>query len=149
MRILLSAVIMACFLTPTARAASPEVIPDAATLMQLEERAAQADPRERSFLYTELAHIYTEIAGQQIALGDLEHATVSLKHVEQYAALIHRELGRNSKRLKNSELLMHETTHKLTELVHFVSAEDKTAVQTALRQMNKVNEELLAQVFAH
>ena len=136
-------------ISPMLHASTPDLIPDAATLMQLEAKAQQADQRERSFLYTELAHFYTELAGQQIASGDIEHASATLKHVEHYAELIHAELGRNSKRLKNSEMLMHETTHKLGELVHVVSSEDKAAVQVTLKQLDKVNEEILAQVFAH
>ena len=150
MRRLLAALSFCLIIAPSVHAAAlPDLIPDAAALVQLEQKAQQADPRERSFLYTELAHIYTEIAGQQLASGDVEHATASLKHVEHYAELIHSNLSKDTKRLKNSEMLMHETTYKLGELVRFVSTEDKAAVQTTLRQMNKVNEEILAQVFAH
>lgn len=149
MRILLAAAVLVLAVSPFARAVAAEPIPDLATIMQLEERAPRADQRERSFLYTELAHIYTEIASQQIAAGDLEHATATLKHVDQYASLIHTELSRDSKRLKNSEMLLHQTTHKLGEAIHSVSSEDKAAVQATLKQLNKVNEEILAQVFTH
>lgn len=149
MRIFLTASILAFMCTPLASASSPLPLPDPAALLQLDLHAGQADPRERSFLYAELAHIYTEIAGQQLAIGDLDHATLSLEQVGHYADLIHTELGRNSRRLKNSELLMHEATSKLGELVRYVSSDNKAVVQTALRQMNKVNEEILAQVFAH
>ncbi len=149
MRILVLASVVFLSFTASARASSPELVPDAATLVQLEQKAAGADQRERSFLYAELAHLYTELAGQQIAAGDLDHGNLALQHVQHYADLIHADLSRDSKRLKNSEMLMHETTHKLGELAHSVSAEDKAAVQATLKQVNKVNEEILAQVFAH
>lgn len=129
-----------------------DVIPDDATLAQMDQRAQQADPRERCFLYTELAHSYTVAAGRQLAQGDLEHASLTLKRVEHYADLIHSGLVSDAKKfknLKNAEMLMHETTYHLGEYLHLVSSDDKAEVIAALKQLDKVNEELLAQVFAH
>ncbi len=146
-------VVVVLSLAPQAHAfASSDVIPDDATLAQLDQRAEHADPRERCFLYTELAHFYTMAAGRQLALGDTDHASASLKRIQHYADLIHTGLvsdARKLKNLKNAEMLMHETTFHLGEYLHLVSSEDKAEVQAALKQLDKVNDELLAQVFAH
>ncbi len=74
---------------------------------------SRPSPREQCFLYTELVHTMTEIAGKQMLDGDIDHASATLKRVEHYAQLIHMGLANDTKRLKNAEMLMHHTTHRL------------------------------------
>lgn len=119
------------------------------TLVQLEQRASQAKPREQCFLYTELVHAMTEKAGKEIANGDTDKAAATLKLVNQYAHLIHMNLAQDTKRLKNAEMLMHHTTYKLGQYLHIVSGDDRDTVQATLKQLDQVNDELLAQVFSH
>ena len=92
--------------------AAPEavILPDEQTLSQMEQRAAQASLRDQAFLYTELVHTMTEIAGHQMLLGDTEQASASLKRMAKYADMIHLGLTNDAKRLKNAEMLMHQTT---------------------------------------
>ena len=75
------------------------VLPDEPTLLQLEQRALQAQPREQCFLYTELVHVMTEIAGKEMLDGNVEQASAILKRVEHYAQLIHLGLANDTKRL--------------------------------------------------
>lgn len=126
-----------------------EVLPDEQTLSILELRAQQANPREQCFLYTELVHTMTEIAGRQFLAGDIDQASKSLKRVEHYAQLIHMDLADDSKRLKNAEMLMHHTTHRLGDYMHAASSEDRETLQATLKQLNSVQDELLTQVFKH
>jgi hypothetical protein len=51
--------------------------------------------------------------------------------------------------LKTAEELMHHTTFKLGEFLHLVSDDNKDTVQATLKQLDQVNDELLAQVFSH
>ncbi len=132
-----------------ARAAASEGPFDEQMLTQLELRATQASPREQCFLYTELVHAATELAGQQILAGDVEAASSSLKRVEHYAQLIHMGLANDTKRLKNAELLMHHTTHRLGDYMHAASSDDRETLQATLKQLNQVQDELLTQVFKH
>lgn len=137
-------------LTPPARAgAINEVLPDEQTLSQLQLRAQQANPREQCFLYTELVHTMTEIAGKQMLSGDIDRASATLKQVEHYAQLIHMGLADDTKRLKNAEMLMHHTTHRLGDYLHAASSEDRATLESTLKQLNQVQDELLAQVFKH
>jgi hypothetical protein len=119
------------------------------TVAQLEERASEAGPREQCFLYAQIVHTMTEQAGQQIANGDTEQAAVTLKQVNHYASLLHRNIAHDAKRLKDAEELIHNTTFRLAECLHLVSGPDKATVQETLKQLDQVNEELLTQVFAH
>ena len=124
-------------------------LPDPQALAQLEIRAQQAGPRDQCFLYTELVHTMTEIAGRQMLNGDIEKASDTLKKVNSYAQLIHIDLASNSKRIKNAEMLMHHTTYRLGEILRKASGEDQDTLKATLKQLDKVHEELLAEVMKH
>src|SRR5580765_5629505 len=122
------------------------VLLDEQALQQLEQRAEQANPREQCFLYTELVSAMTEIAGKQLNDGDIDRASATFKKIAKYANLIHINLARDTKRLKNSEMLMHRTTFRLTEFLHHASSEDKPTLEATLKQLSHVQNELLTQV---
>jgi hypothetical protein len=125
------------------------VVLDAQAIQQLEQRAEQANPREQCFLYTELVSAMTEQAGRQLLDGDTDQASATLKKVSEYARRIHMNLARDTKRLKNAEMLMHRTTYRLTEYLRSASSEDKPTLQATLQQLSQVQNELLTQVFSH
>jgi hypothetical protein len=125
-----------------------DTIPTPEAITQLEQRAQTADPREQCFLYTELVHSMTELAGKQMLDGDTARASATLKQVEHYAHLIHMNLAHNAKRLKNAELLMHHTTYRLGDYMKAASGEDRATLQATLKQLDKVQDEILTQVFA-
>ncbi len=130
-------------------AGTNDTLTDPGALSQLEQRAEHASAREQCFLYTELVQGYTQVAGKQMADGDMDQASATLKLVQSYATRIHMGLARDTKRLKNAEKMMHAAARSLGEYLHHVSLEDKAVVESTLRQLEKVNDELLAQVFAH
>ncbi|WP_263384771.1 hypothetical protein [Granulicella arctica] len=131
------------------RAATEEILADANAIAQMEARALQAKPREQCFLYTELVHAMTELAGHQMLAGDPESAAVTLQRVHHYAELIHLGLANDTKRLMNAQMLMHHTTRRLDEYVQHASFEDRESLQATLKQLTQVENELLNQVFAH
>lgn len=136
-------------LTPLVHAAIDENLPDAQALSQLELRAQQANPRDQAYLYTELVHTMTELAVKQIVNGDEDQANATLKQIDTYAHLISTSLARNTKRLKNAEMLMHHTTLRLAQSLHLASGDDRTTVQATLKQLDLVQDQLLDQVFNH
>jgi hypothetical protein len=137
------------FPLPCHAATTDEAIPDANAIAQMELRAQQAKPREQCFLYTELVHTMTEVAGRQMLAGDTEHASATLKRVQHYAELIHFGITNDPKRVMNAQMLMHRTTRRLGEYVRLASFEDRDALQATLKQLTQVEDELLNQVFAH
>jgi hypothetical protein len=142
-------VLLLSFSLPARSSSVDENLPDAQALAQLELRAQQAGPRDQCFLYTELVHTMTEIAGKQMLNGDIDQAAATLKKVSYYANLIHTSLADNAKRLKNAEMLMEHTTYRLGEYVHKASSEDRDTLNATLKQLNQVHDELLAQVMKH
>lgn len=122
---------------------------DEQALNQLEQRAQQANPREQCFLYTELVSAMTDVAGKEMLNGDPDRASAMFKKIQRYAELIQMNLARDTKRLKNAEMLMHRTTYRLNEYLHKASSEDRPTLQAALKQLNQVQNDLLTQVFNH
>ena len=142
-------VLLLSFSLPVRATSVDDNLPDAQTLAQLELRAQQASPRDQCFLYTELVHTMTEIAGRQMLNGDIDEASATLKKVNHYAQLIHFSVADNAKRIKNAEMLMHHTTYRLGEYLHKASSEDQDTLKATLKQLDQVHAELLAEVFKH
>lgn len=118
-------------------------------LLQLEQRAEQANPRDQCYLYTELVSAMTDLAGRQFRDGEPDRASATLKKVAKYAQLIQQHLTHDTKKLKNAEMLMHRTTYRLNEYLHSASYEDRATLQATLKQLNQVQSQLLTQVFSH
>lgn len=137
-------------LTPALHAAAvDENAPDAQTLTQMEAQAKQANPRDQCFLYTQLVHTMTVMAVKQIADGDDNGANATLKEINYYAQIIQANLAKNTKRLKNAQMLMDRTTVRLAEALHLTSDEDRADAKATLKQLNLVQNQLLDQVFKH
>ena len=141
--------VLLCCSRVHAAATFDTILPDEQALSQLEQRAQQAHPREQCFLYTELVHVMTEIAGKEMLDGNVEQASAMLKRVEHYAQLIHLGLADDTKRLKNAEQLMQHTTYRLNGLLRAASSEDRETLKATLKQLDQVQDELLTQVFKH
>ncbi len=142
--------ILVCIATPSvARASADEVILDDSALIQLENRALAAPAREQCFLYAELVHNLTEIAGRQLAAGDNVQASATIRRIDAFAQKIHMSLARDTKRLKNAEMLMHHTTRRLADMLHVAPTEDRPVLQSTLTRLDTVQAELLTQVFVH
>ena len=135
--------------TPQAVAGINETIPDAQTLSQMEQRAQAANPRDQCYLYTELVHTMTEMAVKQIADGDDGNTNAVLRQIDRYSHLIQESLAKNTKHLKNAEMLMHHTTRRLAESLHLASGDDRSNVQATLKQLDLVQDQILNQVFNH
>jgi hypothetical protein len=141
----------ACFLPLTlccARAfAVDERIPDANTMAALVARADQAQPKEQCFLYAELVHQMTELAGQQLNSGDEDHGSATLRMVQKYAEKIHMGVADDGKKLKNAEQLIRHTSFRLSGILNAASYDDRQALQATLKQLEQVQTELMMQVF--
>ncbi len=142
-------VILLSMALPCRAATIDDNLPDAFGIAQLEQRALSAKPREQCFLYTELVHVMTEVAGREMLAGNVDSAAAALKRVQHYAGLIHTGLSDDAKRLMNAQMLMHHTTRRLSEYVHKASFEDRETMQATLKQLTAVEDELLTRVFAH
>jgi hypothetical protein len=54
----------------------------------------------------------------------------------------------NAKRLKNAEKLMEHTEHRLSDMAHVATNNERTAVQSSLTQLDKLHATMLRLVFS-
>jgi hypothetical protein len=110
-------------------------------------KADQAQPKEQCFLYAELVHEMTELAGQQMSSGDGDHASATLRLIQKYAEKIHMGVAEDGKKMKNAEQLMRHTSFRLNGILNAASYDDRQALQATLKQLEQVQTELMMQVF--
>ena len=120
---------------------------DPQAMQALIVKAEQAQPKEQCFLYAELVHQMTELAGQQLSSGDGDHASATLRLVQRYTEKIHMGVTEDGKKLKNAEELMRHTSFRLSGILNAASYEDRQALQATLKQLEQVQTELMMQVF--
>ena len=127
---LLACTLLGGALTPQARASGPdETVLDAMALSQLQLRADHALAHDQCYLYTELIHGLTELAGRQMAAGQDDEAAATMRQVDLIAGKIQVATGKDTKRLKNAEQLLEHTSHRLADMLQVASNE--TAQRTA------------------
>jgi hypothetical protein len=145
MRFLTTAVVIST-LSLTCTAASPrDDSPTALTMLQ--DKANQAQPRDRCFLYAELVSQMTDLANQQLNSGDSGQASETLKRVRRYAEKIHMGVADDSRKLRDAELLMRRTSFRLKGMLNNASYEDRPALELTLKQLNLIQTELMMQIF--
>lgn len=141
------AVIVAATTLPAWAGGIDDKSPDMQTILALEARANQAQPREQCFLYAQLVHQMTELSLRQYAAGDVDKASDLLKRVRQLAQKIHLSLAGNDKRLKNAEILLSHTAFRLNEMLRASSFEDRPLLQATLSDVTQAQNEAMMQVF--
>ena len=118
-----------------------------AALAALQDKADQARPKDRCFLYAELVSQMTDRASRQFNSGDSVQGSMSLELVQQYAEKIHMGVAEDTKRLKNAETLIRRTVFRLQDILHWASYEDRPALEATLKQLNELQMRLMIQVF--
>jgi hypothetical protein len=144
----LASLLVLCLCTSVALASGGrEQAPAADSIHALVAKAGGAPPKEQCFLYAELVHKMTELAGQQVTAG--EDATETLRSIHDYAEKIHLGVAQDTKKLKNAQILIERTAFRLKELLHASPVDDRPQLQATVEQLDKVQAELMMQVFRH
>lgn len=130
-----------------ARAATGVEGIDAKLLTDLEQHAIAANVREQAFLYADLADKLSVLAGKQLADGEIDEAEATLERMEACTAKMESNF-QQSKSLKKTELLLHNTNRRLSDMVRAASMDAKPHVQSALKRLNAAQTSLLAMIFA-
>ena len=122
---------------------------DPQALAMLEGKAEHAALRDQCFLYAQLVHSMTEIASRQITAGEPGEAAATLASVQHYAELLDSGLARDTKKVKDAEILMRQTAFRLKAALNAAALEDRPAVEHTIQQLDKVESKLMLQVFEH
>ena len=126
--------------------ATDERVVDPQAMAALMAKADQAPPKDQCFLYAELVHQMTELAGQQLSAGDAR-ASETLRQIQKYAQKIHMGVAQDAKKMKNAEQLMQHTSYRLNDILNSASCDDRQVLQSTLKQLQQVQTELMMQVF--
>ena len=117
-------------------------------LAQLEEEADHASLRDQVMLYGNLADRYSLLAAQAISNGSIDDAQQALAHLETCTVKLQHSAAANSRSLKKTELLLHTTHRRLTDVWRSASEDMKPQVQSVLRDLNSAQTALLSSIFA-
>jgi hypothetical protein len=122
---------------------------DPQALAMLQVKAEHASLRDQCFIYAELVHTMTEIASRQLTSGDPAEAAATLASVERYAGLLDAGLARDTKKVKDAEILVRQTAVRLKAALNAAALEDRPAVEHTIQQLDQVESKLMMQVFEH
>ena len=146
-----TAVCVVLFLSASlsARAADTPLMIDSSLIASLQLRAQQASPREQVQMYADLVDKISLLASKEVADGEMDKAEATLHQLETCTAQIESGLQRDSKGLKKTELLLHNTHRRLADLVRSASGDIKPMVQSAVSHLDHAQTTLLSAIFEH
>jgi hypothetical protein len=138
--------LLAC--TPAARANGPETtLMNSAMLIQMEDQADHAKPREQCYLYTQLVDVLTETASRQLAAGLDEDATKTVVRIAEVAAKLQNAAARDTKKLKDAEKMLSESSRRLTDLARASSGEQRDSMRAVVAKLDAAHSKILGLVF--
>ncbi|HTZ59927.1 MAG TPA: hypothetical protein VMB49_17585 [Acidobacteriaceae bacterium] len=148
MRFAATTLVLSTFLLTLPRAfAVDEKIADPQAMAALMAKADSAQPKEQCFLYAELVHQMTELAGQEYSAGEDDRASATVHLIQKYTQKIQMGVANDGKKIKNAEELMRHTSFRLSGILNSASYEDRQLLQVTLKQLEQVQTELMMQVF--
>ena len=115
----------------------------------LQLRAQQASPREQVQMYADLVDKISLLASKEVADGEMDKAEATLHQLEACTAQMETNLQRDSKGLKKTEMMLHNTHRRLTDLVRSASGDMKPMVQSAVSRLDHAQTTLLGAIFEH
>lgn len=139
--------IFCCAAIPLHAASSDEAPSEQQAIEALEMKADQAKPRDQCFLYAEIVHRMTDLSLRQYASGNFAKASALLRQIQQTSHKIHLSLSQDDKRLKHAEILLSNTTFRLTELLRSSDYQDRPLIKQTISDVNQAQNATLMQVF--
>ena len=136
-------------LAPAALYAADDRPMDATSLQALAAKAERASLRDQCFLYAQLVRNSTELANHALANGDRAAGALALHSVETYTASLDVALAKDTKKLKDAEILLRESAFRLKAAMLASSLEDRPAMVSALSKIDAAEVKVMGAVFQH
>ena len=89
------------------------------------------------------------MAGREIAAGNDDAARFAMQQADADAAKLKVAIARDSKRLKNAELILEHSVRRLSDMMRVTTMDQREVMQTVFRHVSSVHDDLLEAVFAH
>jgi hypothetical protein len=116
-------------------------------LAELRKRAESAEGGDRARLFIELAHHEIEAADAKFTAGDADRAQAEIKQATADAAQATQASLKTHKRMKQTQIAVHELARRLDGIEHSLTAEDRPPVRAAAEKLQNMATELLETMF--
>ncbi len=116
-------------------------------LEALKARAENAKPQDQAHLFATIARREVNEADRLYTEGDITNATKAVDDVVHYAARAAEAAQKSGRHLKDTEILLRATARRLDDVGRTLNFEDRPYVETAVRQVEKLRQQLLDHMF--
>jgi hypothetical protein len=120
---------------------------DESTLEELKERAANANPSERANLCLRISERQLDSADRLYVAGDSEKGQAGLADAVAFAEMARDSAIQSHKHEKQIEISIRKMTRKLIDLKHTVSHDDQEQIQKSIDRLERIRDDLLADMF--
>lgn len=146
-RLLVFAVLaLFCLGLPTIGAVAPKSA-DTESVAALRKRAEAAEDGERVKLYVELARLEVEEANAKFTAGDADRAQAEVRDATADAEQATQIALSSRKRLKQTQLALHELARRLDGIEHSLSFEDRPPIKNSVEKLQTMATNLLEAMF--
>ena len=118
------------------------------TLEQLKEREKTAGRDEKIKICLEIAEQQVEAANKNFTDGNVEAAHAAVDEVAVYAEKARDAAIASGRHLKDCEISARKMARRLTDIKRTVAFEDQPVIEKAVRRLEDVRTDLLAQMFS-
>jgi hypothetical protein len=118
------------------------------TLEQLKARVDAARGDEKIKICLEIAEQQVEAANKNFNDGDVEAAHAAVDEVAVYAEKARDASIASGRRLKDCEISARKMSRRLSDIKRTVAFEDQPVIEKAVRRLEDVRTDLLAQMFS-
>jgi len=113
----------------------------------LKARAENAKPPDQAHLFATIARREVNEADRLYTEGDITNATKAVDDVVHYAARATEAARKSGKHLKDTEILLRATARRLGDVGRTLNFDDRPYVETAVKQVEKLRQQLLDHMF--
>lgn len=113
----------------------------------LKARADAAQGGERANLSLEYAHRQLEDANTLYTQGDVDKAEAEIQEVLAYSHRAADAASASGKRLKQTEIELRKLEHRMRDIGHSLSIDDRPPVEKAVEELEQVRADLLARMW--
>jgi methylphosphotriester-DNA--protein-cysteine methyltransferase len=92
-------------------------------------------------------HDRIELASRLLAAGNSDQAWATLRRVQEEMERIRPDAAEKDRRLKQAELLLEQTGHRLQQILAAASFEDRPVVEATLARVDQLQSQTMMQVF--
>jgi hypothetical protein len=113
----------------------------------LKGRAEKARLQDQPHLFATIARREVNEADRFYTQGDIASGTKAVDELVHYASRAAEAAQKSGKHLKDTEILLRETSRRLDDVRKTLNFDDRPYVEAAVKQVEKLRQQLLDQMF--